>query len=91
MVGICKLHINGSLKELTLSLLTLIRYGRLNTDWTKSFSKPCSWDREMLIIALITELAKNVKLKTEYYINDEKIGGREINNDEVLVQLELKF
>ena len=69
----------------------LIRYGRLNTDWEKSFSKPCSWDREMLTIALITELAKNVKLKTEYYINDEKTGGREVDNDELLVQLEFKF
>ena len=69
----------------------LIRYGRLNTDWEKSFSKPCSWDREMLTIALITELAKNVKLKTEYYINDEKTGRREVDNDELLVQLEFKF
>ena len=69
----------------------LIRYGRLDVDWEKSFSKPCSWDREMLTIALITELAKNVKLKTEYYINDEKTGKREVDNDEFLVQLEFKF
>ncbi|RKY30869.1 MAG: hypothetical protein DRP68_05660 [Candidatus Omnitrophota bacterium] len=69
----------------------LIRYGKLDGDWEKSFSKPCSWDREMLTIALITELAKNVKLKTEYYINDEKTGRREVDNDELLVQLEFKF
>jgi len=40
---------------------------------------------------LITELAKNVKLKTEYYINDEKTGGRDVDNNELLVQLEFKF
>ena len=69
----------------------LIRYGKLDTDWTKSFSKSASWDREMLTVALITELAKNVKLKAEYYINDEKTGDRSVNNDEFLVQLEYKF
>ena len=69
----------------------LIRYGKLDTDWEKSFSKPCSWDREMLTIALITELAKNVKLKSEYYINDEKTGGSKVDNDEFLMQLEFKF
>ena len=69
----------------------LIRYGQINPDWTKSFSKSASWDREMLTLALITELAKNVKLKTEYYINDEKTGGRNVDNNELLVQLEYKF
>ncbi|MEA3328817.1 MAG: hypothetical protein U9Q08_03710 [Candidatus Omnitrophota bacterium] len=69
----------------------LIRYGELNPDWPKSFSKPCSWDREMLTLALITELAKNVKLKTEYYFNNEKTGGRDVNNNEFLAQLEFKF
>ncbi len=69
----------------------LIRYGQMDTDWTKSFSKSASWDREMLTLGLITELAKNVKLKTEYYINDEKTGGRAVDNDEFLVQLEFKF
>lgn len=69
----------------------LIRYEQLDTDWEKSFNKPVSWDREMTTIALITELAKNVKLKTEYYINDEKTGRREVDNDEFLMQLEFKF
>ena len=69
----------------------VIRYGQLDTDWAKSFAKPASWDREMLTVALITELAKNVKLKTEYYINDEKTGGKGVNNDEFLMQLEFSF
>lgn len=69
----------------------LIRYGQLDTDWTKSFKKSASWDREMLTVALITELAKNVKLKAEYYINNEKTGDRGVNNDEFLMQLEYKF
>ena len=70
----------------------LIRYGQLDTDSTKSFSKSCSWDREMSTVALITELAKNVKLKIEYCINDEKTGSdKDVDNDELLVQLEYKF
>jgi hypothetical protein len=73
------------------SFQPLIRYGRLNVDWEKSFSSPCSWDREALTLALITEIAKNVKLKTEYYFNDEDTGQRSVDNNEFLIQLEFKF
>jgi len=34
---------------------------------------------------------KNVLLKNEYYINREMTGGDEVDNDELLVQLEIKF
>ena len=69
----------------------LIRYGRLDTDWEKAFNEPASWDREKITIALITDVIKNVKIKAEYYINDEETGSRDVDNSEALVQLETKF
>ncbi len=69
----------------------LIRYGRLDTDWEEAFDKPASWDREKITIALITEVAPHVQIKAEYYINDEDTGGRDVDNDELLIQLEVKF
>lgn len=78
-------------KKYFRSVEPLVRYGVLDIDCTKSFDKPVSWDRDMTTVALITELAKNVKLKAEYYINEEDTGGKDVNNDELLLQLQIKF
>jgi hypothetical protein len=78
-------------KKYLRSVEPLVRYGVLDIDWTKSFAKTASWDREMTTVALITELVKNVKLKAEYYINEEDTGGDDVNNNEFLLQLQYKF
>jgi hypothetical protein len=69
----------------------LVRYGKYNIDTQRSFSKPATWDREELTFGVIAEVKKDVKLKTEYCINDEKTGSSKVNNDEFLMQLEVKF
>lgn len=35
--------------------------------------------------------AEGLLLKTEYYANGEKTGGMDVDNDEILLQLELKW
>lgn len=69
----------------------LFRYGELDVDLPNNPSDSLTWDRDKIVLALITDVYKNIKLRTEYYINDEETGGREVDNDELLVQLEVKF
>ncbi len=69
----------------------LVRYGRYNVNTPKAFSLPATWDREELLFAVITDVMQNVKLKTEYSINDEKTGNGAVRNDELLMQLEVSF
>jgi cell division protein FtsB len=67
------------------------RYNDLDVDLTNDPTDSLTWDRQQHIIALITDVYKNVKLKTEYFVNDEDTGAADVNNDEILVQLEIKF
>ena len=69
----------------------LVRYGQYRVDTTTAFSKPCTWDREELTFAVITDIVKNIQLKTEYSINDEDTGNGDVNNNELLMQLKVKF
>ncbi|MBN2372649.1 hypothetical protein JXL19_02520 [bacterium] len=73
------------------SIEPFVRYGRLNIDLPKVFSDTLTWNREMTTIALLVDIVKNMKVKIEYYINDEKTGGNDVKNDEFLAQLEIMF
>jgi hypothetical protein len=50
-----------------------------------------TWDRGKHVIGVVTDVSKNMKLKLEYAINDEETGNQDVNNNEWLGQLELKF
>ncbi len=69
----------------------LFRYGELNVDVPADVTDSLTWDRNKFTIALISDVYKNIKLKTEYYLNDEDTGGEDVANDEFLAQLEVKF
>lgn len=69
----------------------VIRYGELDVDTTKVVGDARTWDRERWTLALLLDIYKNIKIKAEYYINDESTGGKELDNDELMVQLEVKF
>jgi len=73
------------------SIEPLVRYGVLNVDYAQTVAKTTTWDRQMTVVALITELAKNVKLKTEYYVLDEDTGGSSVDNNEILIQIQYKL
>lgn len=67
------------------------RYNDLDVDLANTTGDTLTWDREQHIVGLITDVYKNVKLKTEYFINEEDTGGGDIDNNEFLTQLEIKF
>lgn len=71
--------------------LLLGRYDKLNVGLPHTFSESLSWDREKITLAVLTEIVPQLTLKTEYYINNEKTGGRSVNNDELLLQLYIEF
>ncbi len=78
-------------RKLLTAFSPLIRYGRLAVDLPNVPADPLTWDRDMTTLALLIEIAKGVMIKTEYYLNGEATGGDNVNNDEFLVQMELKF
>ncbi len=69
----------------------LVRYGQYRLDTSRSFGKPATWDRDELTFALITDVVKNIKVKTEYSIYGEETGDGSVNNNELLMQLEVRF
>ncbi len=73
------------------SIEPLYRYDRLDTDYPSSLSNFLTWERERHTFALIAEIEKRLKCKVEYNLNDEDTGGKDIDNDEFLLQLQFKF
>ncbi len=71
----------------------VVSYGEVDIDdaYGSDPMKPQSWDRQKTILAVILDVHKNIKIKTEYYINGEDTGDAAVDNDELLVQLEIKL
>lgn len=81
----------GTTRKWFTGIEPLVSYSDYDVENTKNTSSPWSWDREKWMFASIIDLYEDTKLKLEYYINDEKTGGGDVDNDELLVQLEVKF
>jgi len=73
------------------SLEFLVRYEEYNVDLVPAPSDSRTWDRQVLTVAVTSEIVRGFKVKTEYYLKDEDTGGEDVNNDEFLMQLEVKF
>lgn len=73
------------------SIEPFIRYGVLNVNLPNVITDSLSWDRSMTTLALLTTIRKNMKLKIEYYLNGESTGGAKVDNNEFMMQLEVKF
>lgn len=89
-----KFTFNG--REIFKSITPVVSYSGYDIEGEPEYTKAESWDRTQIIIAGIIELFEKVNLKIEYVINDEKTGGTganssDIDNNEFLVQLEVKF
>jgi hypothetical protein len=78
-------------RKLFIAVTPLVRYGRLEIDLPETPTDPLTWDRNMATLALLTEIANGLMLKIEYYLNGETTGGDNVSNDELLMQLEMKF
>ncbi len=69
----------------------LLRYEQYNVDLVLNPNDSRTWDRQTTTLAIISEVVKGFKIKTEYYINGEDTGGADVDNNELLVQAEVKF
>ena len=69
----------------------LIRYEDYNVDLSLDPADSRTWDRQTTTLAVITDVVKNLKVKTEYYFKNEDTGAGDLKNNELLVQLEAKF
>ena len=69
----------------------VFRYNNFDVDLTNVRSDSLTWDRQTYTMAMIIDIYKNLKLKTEYSINEESTGEGQVDNNEFLMQLELKF
>ena len=67
------------------------RYNRLDVGAAPIAGDSRTWDRMQHVLALVATLADGLLLKTEYYVNGEETGGADVANDELLLQLELKW
>jgi hypothetical protein len=84
-----KMHYKG--RNVFTASEVLLRYEEYNVDLANNAADSNTWDRQTTTLAVITDVVKNLKVKIEYYLNDEDTGGAEVDNDELLVQLEAKF
>lgn len=69
----------------------VVRHGSLDVDIPKDPTDSLTWHREMTTVALLVGVAKNTMLKVEYYFNGEDTGAGDVDNDEFVMQLEMKF
>jgi len=69
----------------------LLRYDNYEVDQVNDPTDSRTWDRDSFVLAAITDVVKNVKVKAEYAFHGEETGGAEVDNNELVVQLEAKF
>lgn len=72
-------------------LEVVARYNKSDPDVTRDITKPLTWGLTQTTVALIASLDKTVKVLAEYNKVDEDNDGKEVDNDEVLVQVQYKF
>ncbi|MFQ5598012.1 MAG: hypothetical protein ACE5GK_08180 [Nitrospiria bacterium] len=78
-------------RQRLINIVFLIRYEQYNVDLARNPTDSRTWDRQTTTLAFIASIVKGFKVKTEYYFNDETTGGPDVDNNELLVQLEMKF
>lgn len=71
--------------------IPVVRHGQWKTDSENTDDKPLSWDRTKTLVGVITKLTDKIKIKTEYAMFEEETGGENIDNNEFLTQMEVKF
>jgi hypothetical protein len=69
----------------------LVRYEEYNVDLVNDPTDSRTWDRTTTVVALLSEVVKGFKIKAEYDMNEEKTNGPDVDNNELVVQLEVKF
>lgn len=76
------------------SIRPLARYGVLDVNTTPQpfmTNGSLTWDREQWLVGVCAEMVRNVNFRIEYALNEEDTGGPDVNNNEILFQLEVRF
>jgi hypothetical protein len=80
------------------SIEPIVRYGEFNTNISPDPNLPGTWDREMLVLGLVTRITKSIILRAEYALHDEETGGGggtegpgDVDNNEFAVNLIVRF
>ena len=89
----CKLTLRGfgAGENYVTSIEPVARYNELVVDLPHSAGDPLTWDRRTLTLGALVQVAKGTMVKVEYNFNGEETGAGSVDNDELLVQLEVKF
>jgi len=67
------------------------RYSDLDLDLPRLVTNTLTWDRQQHVIAMLVTVFPSTTLKIEYNFNEEDTGGGDVDNDEFLTQLEVKW
>ena len=67
------------------------RYSDLELDLPELVTNSLTFDRQQHVVAMLVRVFDNTTLKIEYNFNDEDTGGADVDNDEFLTQLEVKW
>lgn len=73
------------------SVELIIRYEEYNVDLVKDPNDSRTWDRRTTVLALLSEVVNGFMVKTEYDFNEEETNGPDVNNNELVVQFEVRF
>jgi len=73
------------------SLEPLVRFGKLDVNLDPVPELPGTWGRDRVLLGGILEVTGDVFVKAEYAFNSEKTGDRSVDNDELLIQLLVRF
>ncbi len=69
----------------------LVRFGEMRVDQAHIASLPLTWSRRQLLVGAIVEVARDIQLRAEYAFNGESTGSGAVDNDELLLQLFIRF
>jgi|GEM_PF-6566215 len=77
--------------ELNDTFQFMYRYSNLDVDVDNAMSDSYTWDRQQHVFSAVQSVSHTIKMKYEYFINDEDTGSSDVDNDELLVQIEVHF
>lgn len=83
-----KIHIGWRYLD---SIMPAVQISWLDVDIADTPADARTWDREKYTLGAVFKINKNLQWKNEYSINEEHIGGSDVDNNEFISQLKFSF
>ncbi len=77
--------------QIVTGVMPLVRYEWLDMSCPNNPAQSVTYDRERWVLAVIAPVMETIDLMMEYAINEDDTGGRDPNNNEVVITLEVRF